>query len=138
MAQARLHVGLWARLQVPRAVSDKLGLFGSQVIEQGMDCVCLFVPFKQSSSRAKWSMCLVLCMLSLGCCAAQLGDRPRLDANLGNFESFNEPFYGSYIKEDFGAACCLLAGRLELCARSSTVCVSRYACFVCAGTRELD
>ena len=53
---------------------------------------------------------LVPCVLSAGCCAAQLGDRPRLDANLGNFESFNEHFYGSYIKEDFGAARCLPAG----------------------------
>lgn len=32
----------------------------------------------------------------------QLGDRPRLDENLGRFGSFNEPYYTSYITEDFG------------------------------------
>ena len=33
----------------------------------------------------------------------QLGDRERLDANLGRFGDFNEPFYRTYITEDFGA-----------------------------------
>lgn len=33
----------------------------------------------------------------------QLGDRPALDANLGRFGDFNEPYYRSYISEDFGA-----------------------------------
>ena len=33
----------------------------------------------------------------------QLGDRERLDANLGRFGDFNEPFYRTYIAEDFGA-----------------------------------
>jgi SAM-dependent methyltransferase len=33
----------------------------------------------------------------------QLGDRERLDANLGRFADFNEPFYRTYIAEDFGA-----------------------------------
>ena len=33
----------------------------------------------------------------------QLGDRARIDANLVMFETFNEPFYRSYISEDFGA-----------------------------------
>ena len=32
----------------------------------------------------------------------QLGDRERLDANLGRFGDFNEPFYRTYIAEDFG------------------------------------
>ena len=32
----------------------------------------------------------------------QLGDRERLDANLGRFGDFNEPFYRTYITEDFG------------------------------------
>ena len=36
----------------------------------------------------------------------QLGDRERLDTNLGRFGDFNEPFYRTYITEDFGA--CLL------------------------------
>ena len=34
--------------------------------------------------------------------SSQLGDRPELDANLGNFQAFNEPFYGSYIEDDLG------------------------------------
>lgn len=33
----------------------------------------------------------------------QLGDRERLDANLSRFGDFNEPFYRTYISEDFGA-----------------------------------
>jgi SAM-dependent methyltransferase len=32
----------------------------------------------------------------------QLGDRERLDANLARFGDFNEPYYASYISEDFG------------------------------------
>ena len=35
----------------------------------------------------------------------QLGDRPRQDAGLVMFEEFNEPFYRTYIAEDFGAPC---------------------------------
>ena len=35
---------------------------------------------------------------------SQLGDRPRLDQGLGNFQSFNEPFYNSYINDNLGAA----------------------------------
>ena len=69
----------------------------------------------------------------MGCCAAQLGDRPRLDANLGNFESFNEPFYGSYIKEDFGAARPLPAG--SSVARRSSMRV--MLCMFLARVREL-
>lgn len=71
-------------------------------------CVCM----KSQEGHEHVSACfaLVVRMLTTGYCGAQLGDRPRLDANLGNFESFNEPFYGSYIKEDFGAAHCLPAG----------------------------
>ena len=34
----------------------------------------------------------------------QLGDRERLDSNLGRFGDFNEPFYRTYITEDFGEA----------------------------------
>ena len=34
----------------------------------------------------------------------QLGDRERLDSNLGRFGDFNEPFYRTYITEDFGAS----------------------------------
>jgi ubiquinone/menaquinone biosynthesis C-methylase UbiE len=37
----------------------------------------------------------------------QLGDRPRVDANLGRFGDFNEPYYRSWLREDtvelFGA-----------------------------------
>jgi SAM-dependent methyltransferase len=33
----------------------------------------------------------------------QLGDRARIDANLVMFETFNEPYYRSFISEDFGA-----------------------------------
>ena len=29
----------------------------------------------------------------------QLGDRPRMDKNLGRFGDFNEPYYRSYIEE---------------------------------------
>lgn len=36
--------------------------------------------------------------------SVQLGDRARIDANLVMFETFNEPYYRSYISEDFGAA----------------------------------
>ncbi len=32
----------------------------------------------------------------------QLGDREQLDPNLGRFGDFNEPYYLSYISEDFG------------------------------------
>ena len=33
----------------------------------------------------------------------QLGDRLPLDGGIGNFQDFNEPWYGSFIAEDFGA-----------------------------------
>jgi ubiquinone/menaquinone biosynthesis C-methylase UbiE len=33
----------------------------------------------------------------------QRGDRPQLDTNLGNFESFNEPYYLDYIADDVSA-----------------------------------
>lgn len=35
--------------------------------------------------------------------SAQLGDREALDATLGNFESFNEPFYKNYVSTEVGA-----------------------------------
>ena len=34
--------------------------------------------------------------------SVQLGDRLPLDKNLGLFGDFNEPFYRTYIAEDFG------------------------------------
>jgi hypothetical protein len=57
----------------------------------------------------------------------QLGDRPRLDGGLGNFEQFNEPYYGSYIAENMGAslsvlvgiACCVSASCFEHSAHSA-------------------
>ena len=30
----------------------------------------------------------------------QLGDRPRVDAHLGRFGDFNEPYYRSWLRED--------------------------------------
>ncbi|KAI8105187.1 hypothetical protein M9435_000357 [Picochlorum sp. BPE23] len=35
--------------------------------------------------------------------SVQLGDRPSMDATLGNFGDFNEPFYRDYIERDLGA-----------------------------------
>lgn len=32
----------------------------------------------------------------------QLGDRPPLDAGIGKFGDFNEPYYRTFIAEDFG------------------------------------
>ena len=34
--------------------------------------------------------------------SVQLGDRPALDANMGKFGDFNEPYYRTFIAEDFG------------------------------------
>ena len=33
----------------------------------------------------------------------QLGDRLPLDSGIGRFQEFNEPWYGTFIAEDFGA-----------------------------------
>ncbi len=57
----------------------------------------------------------------------QLGDRPRLDGGLGNFEQFNEPYYGSYINENFGASLSLLLG--IACCVSTPRTVSILRCF---------
>lgn len=35
--------------------------------------------------------------------SVQLGDRPEWNGTLGNFQDFNEPYYGSYISSDIGA-----------------------------------
>mmetsp|Transcript_95 Transcript_95/g.224 ORF Transcript_95/g.224 Transcript_95/m.224 type:complete len:154 (-) Transcript_95:178-639(-) len=32
----------------------------------------------------------------------QLGDRPVLDANIGNFQAFNEPYYRDYVSSNIG------------------------------------
>ncbi len=55
----------------------------------------------------------------------QLGDRERLDSNLGRFGDFNEPFYRTYITEDFGARLSMSA--LLSCVTAATVvAVHRY------------
>lgn len=33
----------------------------------------------------------------------QLGDRLPMDSTMGQFQAFNEPWYGTFIAEDFGA-----------------------------------
>jgi ubiquinone/menaquinone biosynthesis C-methylase UbiE len=55
----------------------------------------------------------------------QLGDRSRLDENLGRFGDLNEPYYRSYIQEDFGE-------RLSLAFTSSEVAESlnRVGCIM--------
>ena len=40
----------------------------------------------------------------------QLGDRPRLDANLGRFGDFNEPHYRDYIASELVSVFCGPAG----------------------------
>lgn len=34
--------------------------------------------------------------------SVQLGDRPSMDANIGRFQEFNEPYYIDYINTDIG------------------------------------
>jgi ubiquinone/menaquinone biosynthesis C-methylase UbiE len=36
--------------------------------------------------------------------SVQIGDRPALDAGLGAFEDFNEPYYRNYLADDLGKA----------------------------------
>ena len=67
----------------------------------------------------------------------QLGDRERLDSNLGRFGDFNEPFYRTYITEDFGEASTERSeqgcpGSKEGEARHTCILLSAICTFLCA------
>lgn len=94
-------------------------------------CMCAFESVQRAKDIAACSNCMHSVYITAsdmrGRRALQLGDRPRLDQGLGNFQSFNEPFYHSYINDSLGAA------RLSLLGRSLRAAVHQATALVSTG-----
>mmetsp|Transcript_13724 Transcript_13724/g.41468 ORF Transcript_13724/g.41468 Transcript_13724/m.41468 type:complete len:561 (+) Transcript_13724:174-1856(+) len=113
LAKARENLKYWRSKRAPGSIdTDKFIQAAAETIpapDNSYDvvtCVYLFHELPAEARRAAAAeMARVLApggMLVLTD-SVQLGDREAFDPTLGNFENFNEPYYGTYIAEDLGA-----------------------------------
>lgn len=119
LAQARENVSYWKKLRAPSLSLSGVDGNGTTFVQtpaesldvasESMDIVYSVYLFHElpEDVREKAAAEMARVVKPGGIVvltdSVQVGDRPSMDATLGNFGSFNEPYYVNYIQSDLGS-----------------------------------